>query len=1252
MKTAEAIEGMTDAGEFEVLATRVLRLQDEDCRLLEHMGVNAEGKTIANPLDGFCQVPGTDPPRFVMTAFTTAKTDSLHDKWLYDHEVAPRAQKATAVDDGDLVKAGRRAASLRKDHPTAKFVVHLCTNRRIDDQLMQDAYKLGNRLGMEARFLAQSRLRDCLDTTREGQWLRKLHLGIQAELLSLPLLISLGRKSLAQYGGEFIITPPHSFVDTASHRALTDSIQTRMKAAHIVVGASGIGKSVTSYQVLRDHVAAGGVGLWIPGETAAAAASLEEAVEAHLRRLLPTLEPGAGSVALSFSSQERPLLLVIDDVNRSGAPSSCIRKMLTWARPLARPKGNDDARRTLSLVIPIWDVFWAPFNSVHRDSPWLGVLPVGQMSEEDAVRCLRATMDAQCEVLSDEDCRHLVKALGYDAILIAMFSTLAQKARIQEALAMAREIMQRFVRSAVEEASATSHWVPAEIDESLRSLAAVLLEHRDLYPRWSDVAQWLPEGQVRIIREMTVIGKLCRVTGLAGEQRFAFRHDRILEHYLVQALTPMLAAPAEHAGVLSDPFFAYYVGRAMAFSPEPQETLTWMRCHAPIVLIECLRFATGNVAAPAIAAAKAWLADASRDRRTPPSILYETYRILGEIDSPVVLDVSESLSRHRLLARARLANGDADAAVVEFSDTRWFAPNVTDRALDRILQRAFNHHRNTLTNRCAAILTSSGLKTEEKIGALILAGFIADPTLAAPIQAAWDAASDKEPLLEAGIWAACRCGAVDPASVLGPMLAIWASLPDEAPQHQMTRRGAVAETLRFAMRRGIADAALDHLIKVARSGESLRWPIAYLLEQVDHPAAIRFLVEETADIERRAKESGGFSFWTHTLRDQWDPTVKNRGHRLSPPSVAVIRDCWESAGADEGVRKTAFRLWLAAVDDLGTLRALASDHFGHADALWRRATLGDMTTVPEVKLLLPSQKNWAHVLDHVWTNEFAPIFDEALTKLGEQTPDDYSGGYSNDHYMYAHLLRDIPVGDAEPLLRKHWPRLKFSRLFVQVALYLGTEISCALASQEFAEYPADVDVFQHVGSFFGFHMTGLEDRLTVAHLNSLAPYFGQVDAMVLTEAAGFCEKHDLRDWSLANVYPELARRGALPQEDPKKQRPSIHDLRRRHFPTDAELMEELAALGPQDQRHGRLWHWCEEFGRRRDDPARWRSVIGQWLWSSPSIERLRIAADVVWQLGTRRDLEILTGHAIASDPVEVAAVIENVQFAVMRRSLK
>jgi hypothetical protein len=332
-----------------------------------------------------------------MAAYTTERPDHLKRKWLFDHTQASRTQKATAKDDGDLIKAARRAEVLRKDHPDAEFIIHLCTNRCLrDDKLRSEVYKKAEELRLTPVFLEQSRIRDCLDMKPEGQWLRKEHLGIQAELLSLSLLKSLSVKSLHAYSQEFLITPPDlKFVPTATQRALGESIRREGRAVHIVSGASGSGKSVASYQVLCEHIESGGIGLWIPGEIAARVSSLDEAVETALRSLYPTIQNGAGAVALGLATPKHPLLLVVDDVNRGGEPTTTIRKLVSWVRPLPSTEANDTLPSRWSVVIPVWDVFWAPLDPMYRSSTWLSRIPLSRMSEHEAVQCLQGALGAQ-----------------------------------------------------------------------------------------------------------------------------------------------------------------------------------------------------------------------------------------------------------------------------------------------------------------------------------------------------------------------------------------------------------------------------------------------------------------------------------------------------------------------------------------------------------------------------------------------------------------------------------------------------------------------------------------------------------------------------------------------------------------------------------------------------------------------------------------------------------------------------------------
>lgn len=1244
---------MTDAGQFEILATRALRITDEDCHLLEHIGVNATGKTIPNPIDSFCRVPNTEPPRFVMAAFTTDKLESLKRKWLFDHASGPKAKKATAADDGDLVKAARRAETLRKDHPDAIVVVHLCTNKQPDDQLMAEVDKRGQDLGLEVRFLARSRLRDILDVHPDGQWLRKEHLGIQAERLSLPLLRDLCAKSLQQYEREFPITPPQVFINTSSGRDLAAALDSQ-RSVCVVTGASGSGKSVAAYQALRDHLANGGIGLWIPGETASRASSLENAVDLALRSLHPTIEVGAGVVALRLAEPSQRLLVVVDDINRTGSPTDSLRKVIAWGRPTINNKEKGSGARC-AIVAPAWDLFWAPLDEQLRATGWLTRVSVTQMSETEARACLVSSLGSHAQRFANADQQQVVMTLGYDPILIAMYANLVRDQAEFHSQDLAHDVIAGFVAMAEAEGTASNGHLPVEFDQALTTLATSILTKKNLYPRWDQVQQWLSVNEVQAIGELVRLGKICRITDREGEDRFEFRHDRILEHFLVRALQPMLNDPEASADTLSDPFYASFVGHALASSEPSRDLLAWIRENAPLVLVATLRFLSSSadhVASRIAAAAKDWLGAAFKDRRTPYAVLFAASRILETTDSPHLLDVTESLARHHLLARARLANGDANAGAIEFAETRWFSPEVNDSGLEAVLSRALHRHRQELITDCAISLQRPDLAEANRRGALVLAGFIGDVALAVPVRIAWDLATAKEDILLPALWASMRCASAEPEAQLNELLAAWARLPDADAGGGMSQRGSIAMNLHFALRWGVPEQVLRYLIAKAKTDDALRWTITHTLEQLSHPLVVKFLVEEAALIDGRARESGKFSPWPHELGEQWDPTRESRGRRLPPEAVQEIRSCWDSETSDGQLRETAFRLWLRAVDDVEVLRSVSSDHPQFTDVLWRRVNLGDLSVVPLILPIVAANDRWFRVIANVWTKQFGDLLDEALLNLEKEMPTDYSGGTTDSHYMLAQLLRDIPVGDAQPLLVKYWGHLRFSRLFVQAALYVGTPDCIALASKEIGLYPNNVDPFEFVGFFFGLNTVGLSDRIDLRHLSVFLPYLHRLEDLALSRMVDSCEQRGYHDWSVVHLKPEFDRRRAQLPKVMKEKQELIERVGRRHFPSDTDLLEELDWIEDRGEYfHGHIYHWCEEFQRRHDDHARWRSLLGEWMSRKPTAARFGVLATAVLEHGTRDDLDLLSEHSISGDADEVEQLRASARFGVMQRSL-
>ena len=167
MKTVKALESITDRGKFELLVNSILRKLKKEYSALISTGVNALGETIRSPIDGFCEVPDSEPKRFIMVEHTTIDRKKLEEKWLFENQLTNDKKKAKKS-DGDLIKAGKKAKELRQKFPGAEFVVILTTNQRVSNELIEKVYKKAHDLNVRVEIIEQSIIADFLDTTDEG----------------------------------------------------------------------------------------------------------------------------------------------------------------------------------------------------------------------------------------------------------------------------------------------------------------------------------------------------------------------------------------------------------------------------------------------------------------------------------------------------------------------------------------------------------------------------------------------------------------------------------------------------------------------------------------------------------------------------------------------------------------------------------------------------------------------------------------------------------------------------------------------------------------------------------------------------------------------------------------------------------------------------------------------------------------------------------------------------------------------------
>jgi hypothetical protein len=281
LTTAEILESVTDTGKFELLVTSILWNRNPDYAAIVPNGVNSKGKSVKSPLDGFCLVPGSDPPRFLLVQHTTTDRTHLREKWLRQSAALPAPRAPGAEGEGDLEKAGRLAKRIRSKFPNGSFSVVLSTNQRIDTEFQLEVYGKAEEFGLSCDIWELLRIAGYLDNTAEGHWLRRQYLGIGAEMLSRPLLQHLCNESLQQYE-RFLdaLGEPLAWIARDTEKQLQGNGADGEVTIQLLVGLSGSGKSVLAYKALREQLRSDALGLWIPANLIDECISIEDAMMA------------------------------------------------------------------------------------------------------------------------------------------------------------------------------------------------------------------------------------------------------------------------------------------------------------------------------------------------------------------------------------------------------------------------------------------------------------------------------------------------------------------------------------------------------------------------------------------------------------------------------------------------------------------------------------------------------------------------------------------------------------------------------------------------------------------------------------------------------------------------------------------------------------------------------------------------------------------------------------------------------------
>ncbi len=1222
--TAKLLAEMTDEGLFERLATAILREADPTYHALVHSGVNLAGKTIKSPLDGICFVPGADPPHMIAVHHTITARNDLERKWLLDPStVKPRSGSRSKALAGDLIKTAELAAEERTRTPNLRVTLVLTTNEEPREALIRAVNAAARERDLDIDLWARSRLSHFLDNQPAGQWIRREFLGIEQEQLSTELLHALCRKSL-----EIHCPPddPTAWVPRGLDTTLAASIHRDLT---FLVAGSGLGKSVACYRTLKAHVEGGGFGIVLPHESVASAITIEQAVTTALRQLHPPLADFGGSV-LSFSSPERPLLLVVEDINRSGQAQRLMEKLAGWSR--AQSKRENAGPPRWRLICPLWPEVLASLGDQERKQIEPLIITAGAFAIDEARNAvvIRARLDGR--ELSSMTAEAISSALGHDPLLIALHD--------QDTAPDPHQVIGQFAEGSISRAAAAGMDQPAgDYRQALRALAGEMLAKRQIDVSWVEVTGWagLQGESLRLLGRLAHRGELIRFTGPSDDQRLSFRHDRVRDWLLADAAAALDRADLLADEIVAEPYFAEVLGAVLVWGRPKPNFLQRVAEVNPLSLFHALRlFGQGSTPhhQAILQAIDCWLDAPETHDRSNRHLRWEALAMLAETDSSnVPLIVHKFRDRTTSGKLARLRNGDISGGI-EFCIQ--IEPGMGAPWRDRQIEHAKLHHGHELVMALDRFLRMTDLDHARRTGALRMAGHLAEPSLALAIEACWIVDSHRGDHLADYLWAFAECCGDAPARYLEPICDAWAALSDQ-PEREgwpSPRDALGAYELSWAFERCPPVSAIDYFVQRG-SKDDLRWPITCMLYGVDQANAIYYVVQALAAIERTVEMNGGFSPFLMLAADHWRRAQEDHGHAMSKASRAILLGLWQDVNCDRHLRTQALSLWAAIYDpaDIPVLRAAKPSDYLADNILRQRLIRGDQEAIPAMieKLAADDRGYWWQWGRHLWSPALTETLDIFLARRGARANRTWGESFESDWITHEMILR-LSEKDAERLLLKHWPHLRFGHYFVQTALYVSTRSLLDAARCAINECPEPNKLMNHISSTFGVWRKGHPGVTREAQVRAVGPYLHLLSPEDISLL-----------WKVCNNHGWFAIRRELLDERMSAQ----SEQRGAHLDQAVSELDKMLA----ENRVTGISYWIDDFLKAGFS---WREILATittWLDQRSSFEALKVVAAAIEYRGTREDLSALKTCAGMPEPATTQLIIDT-RFSMRRRSIR
>ena len=1213
------IKEMKNAGEFERLATSILRVADPLYRGIVHTGVNPSGQTITDPLDGISICGTLNGPRFAVAfEHTISARVNLRDKWLNSNS-------------GDLIKAIDKLKSFRDTNPDYEIKVVLTSSNTPSSGLVEDALSKAASDSIDLDIWSNDRLANILDVYPDGQYIRSKFFGRPQTTLSRDLAVEISRTQLKRFAP---FDPTDQLILREVHTACP-ALESISSPVVFLSASSGSGKSVFCHQLCTTLVDDGGLAFILTHNALERCSSIGQAIRESLVGDAPSLildNPVGDLIRISLG---REVQIWIEDINLSASPLEMISKISHFASEMSEPKTPTPANR-LQILCPVWpDNLRALPRDVYRASQnW--TVDLSDFSDKEAREAIIKRFSAAGVNLTNVQADAVRMNIGNDPLLIGLLEGQVQGNE--------REVFSNFVDSALSKVGNSTSRSVFSLRCSVDSIASWMLESRINEPSFDGLHEKF--GTTSVFSDMELIcsdGRLFREIIQDRQSKLGFRHDRVRSFLLIEVISKALKGGDFSPDYLIDPYYSDLMSRASINHTTPETFWKFAKLRIPLVCFGALKYSQiGNPSKTThLHKVCEEIVDSGLLDSIPIQIRWEIEWQIAGLEGPQFRELVEATDPYSNAGQeARVINGSVETAaeLCYKLGPLGIAP-FRDHLLAHIRKRhGVNWYRDLTT-----LINNLSQTAEQREGALILAGECSDTELAIAVAECWHLMQNRGDELFGGmLFAAVSCLSGVDNKTLDSVFRAWQALSNRDIEGKSDSGSSykgfwLAKCLSGGLQRVKSERTLCPLIRFAESNTDMRHVVYDCLEQLDHSDAAIFVASHIAEIDKRCEgKDGGFNFVAESKIDRFG-SRKNYNIRYSNSALRALQDVWEDKRNEHYFRKRCFQVWRSSVGLRRLQRLAENPPKGFEDeVLFTRCRLGDIAAVTELKAKINEGSSRSSYWFQLIRQFDSRLFDDLiLQKLKENTdalkrgekPDDFTG------YIIANVLADRRDEFAEAAIVEHWDDLKNLNQFPYVLLCIATPATLRLHTRHFEGIKDKEEYFKFLGVAFGLQMSNRPGITDVTQLEALEPYLDYFEADLIEYLWIECNEKGFEDWRAEHL-------------DTRLRMDSVAFMQINDEAAFRDLDVKLASRGIIAME---AYSWLSIHRHYSTSPRTLVARANRYVVSRASKVSVEFLVELLALTGERAELRLLRKHVDAG--LLTQRDLDGIDFAVRKRSL-